>query len=81
MAAIIKTEFLKVKRYYILWAGVGLIGYRSYDKAVTWNLPMCLLSIFLIVGISVILIVAGKDKEPKKSKRNKGKQPARKKGW
>lgn len=29
MAAIIKTEFLKVKRYYILWAGVGLIGLMS----------------------------------------------------
>ncbi|KUE76698.1 lantibiotic ABC transporter permease [Ruthenibacterium lactatiformans] len=72
---------MTLSNIYPVTACLGLIGYRSYDKAVTWNLPMCLLSIFLIVGISVILIVAGKDKEPKKSKRNKGKQPARKKGW
>ena len=72
---------MTLSNLYPVTACLGLIGYRSYDKAVTWNLPMCLLSIFLIVGISVILIVVGKDKEPKKVKRNKEKQPARKKGW
>lgn len=25
MRAIIKTEFLKIKRYHIIWAGVGLM--------------------------------------------------------
>lgn len=59
---------------------LGMIHYRSYDAAVSWNLVTCTVSLAIVVAISAGLILCMKEKEPKQVKK-KAKKVAPKKGW
>lgn len=65
---------------YPITAGLGIVGYRSYDTAVSWNLPVCIFSLAFVVLLSAILILCIKNREPKPAKK-KDRKAAPKKGW
>ena len=50
---------------YPITAGLGIVGYRSYDTAVSWNLPVCIFSLAFVVLLSAIDVY----------KRQKGQSP------
>lgn len=65
---------------YPITASLGLIGYRSYDPAVHWNVFICLFSMTAALLISAFFVFTAKGKEPTKTvKRHK--KAATKKGW
>lgn len=66
---------------YPITASLGLIGYRSYDAAVQWNVSLCVLSVAISVGISALLIAVERDKEIKTCGRKKDRHSEVKKGW
>lgn len=72
---------MSLANIYPITASLGLIGYRSYDTAVHWNLALCILSMTFVIGISAILLVAGKESELKTVIKKKNKYMAPKKGW
>ena len=59
---------------------LGMVGYRSYDTAVNWNIGSCSCSLVLAVVISAILILCMKEREATQTKK-KAKKVAPKKGW
>ena len=65
---------------YPITASLGMVGYRSYDTAVNWNIGTCSCSLALAVVISVILILCMKEREATQTKK-KAKKVAPKKGW
>ena len=65
---------------YPITASLGMIGYRSYDTAVNWNIITCICSLTVVVSISVVLVLCMKEKEQKQAKKN-AKKTAPKKGW
>ena len=65
---------------YPITASLGMIHYRSYDEAVSWNTVTCMVSLAIVVAISAGLILCMKQKEPKQVKK-KAKKVAPKKGW
>lgn len=65
---------------YPITASLGMIGYRSYDTAVNWNILTCICSLAVIVVISAVLIICMKETELKQAKK-KAKKAAPKKGW
>lgn len=65
---------------YPITASLGMIYYRSYDAAVSWNTVTCMVSLAIVVAISAGLILCMKQKEPKQVKK-KAKKVAPKKGW
>ena len=65
---------------YPITASLGMIHYRSYDAAVSWNTVTCMVSLAIVVVISAVLILCMKEKEPKQVKK-KAKKVALKKGW
>lgn len=71
---------MSLANIYPITASLGLIGYRSYDAAVHWNIIWCAFSLVVVLGISALLILTKKDKEPQKA-RKKEKKAIQKKGW
>ena len=65
---------------YPITASLGMVGYRSYDTAVNWNIGTCSCSLVLAVVISAILILCMKEREATQTKK-KAKKVAPKKGW
>ncbi|HHW68579.1 MAG TPA: ABC transporter permease [Epulopiscium sp.] len=65
---------------YPITASLGIVDYRSYDEAVHWNILMCICSLILVVGISVMLIFGIKGQELKQINK-KSKKVVIKKGW
>ncbi|MDD4850107.1 MAG: ABC transporter permease [Gemmiger sp.] len=66
---------------YPITASLGLVGYRSYDAAVSWNFPLCLVSLASMVLLSAIMLAVGDEQEaPRPAKKSAG-QAAPKKGW
>ena len=65
---------------YPITASLGMVGYRSYDTAVNWNIGICSCSLVLAVVISAILILCMKEREATQTKK-KAKKVAPKKGW
>ena len=65
---------------YPITASLGMVGYRSYDTAVNWNIGTCSCSLALAVVISAILILCMKEREATQTKK-KAKKVAPKKGW
>ena len=65
---------------YPITAGLGMVGYRSYDAAVNWNIGTCSCSLGLVVVISAILISCMKGQEVVQTKK-KVKKIAPRKGW
>lgn len=72
---------MTLANFYPITAILGLIGYRSYDATVHWNIPVCIFSLAFVVGISAILVATMKDKEPMHVATKKVKPAAPKKGW
>ena len=54
---------------YPITASLGMIGYRSYDTAVNWNIITCICSLTVVVAISVVLFLCIKEKEEKHAKK------------
>ena len=48
---------------YPITASLGMVGYRSYDTAVNWNIGTCSCSLALAVVISAILILCMKERD------------------
>ena len=71
---------MTLSNLYPITASLGLIGYRSYDVAVHWNIPLCLCSILITVAIAALLIHCMKNKESTQTKK-RSKKSAPKKGW
>ncbi len=46
-----------------------MVGYRSYDTAVNWNIGTCSCSLVLAVVISAILILCMKEREATQTKK------------
>lgn len=69
-----------VANLYPITASLGMVGYRSYDTAVNWNIGTCSCSLALAVVISAILILCMKEREATQTKK-KAKKVAPKKGW
>ena len=65
---------------YPITASLGMVGYRSYDTAVNWNIGTCSCSLVLAVVISAILILCMKERKTTQTKK-KAKKVAPKKGW
>lgn len=74
------TGNMSLANIYPITASLGLIGYRSYDAAVHWNIISCAFSLIVVLGISALLILTKKDKEPEKAHK-KEKKSIQKKGW
>ena len=71
---------MTLSNLYPITASLGLIGYRSYDAAVHWNIPLCVCSILTTSAIAVLLILCMKNKEPAQAKK-RSKKSVPKKGW
>lgn len=65
---------------YPITASLGLIGYRSYDAAVNWNMPVCVFSMLIMIALTALIVLLIKDREPKKVIKKK-KNSTQKKGW
>lgn len=65
---------------YPVTASLGLIGYRSYDPAVHWNVFICLFSMMAVSTITVIIVCTAKGNVPVKAAK-KQKKTITKKGW
>lgn len=65
---------------YPITASMGLIQYRSYDEAVSWNPAVCLLSLLAALLICAVLVATAKGSAPVKAAR-KAKKGITKKGW
>ena len=65
---------------YPVTASLGLIGYRSYDSAVHWNVSICLLSMIAVLMISAAFVFTAKGNVPV-SPSKKHKKTITKKGW
>lgn len=65
---------------YPITASLGLIGYRSYDAAVNWNMPVCVFSMLIMIALTALIALLIKDREPKKVIKKK-KNSTQKKGW
>lgn len=65
---------------YPITASLGMVGYRSYDTAVKWNIGTCVCSLVFVVAISALLILCMKENEATQTKK-KAKKVAPKKGW
>ncbi|QAT49934.1 ABC transporter permease [Caproiciproducens sp. NJN-50] len=72
---------MKLANLYPITASLGMIHYRSYE--VHWNIPLCCLSIAVMLAISTVLILSmSGNVESKKPVKNKAKHKAPlKKGW
>ena len=71
---------MTLANFYPITASLGMVGYRSYDTAVNWNIGICSCSLVLAVVISAILILWMKEREVTQTKKNT-KKAAPKKGW
>lgn len=71
---------MTVANLYPITASIGLIQYRSYDKAVHWNTGLCGLSIFAALLVSAIMVVTAKNVSSGKTMK-KQKKIITKKGW
>lgn len=56
---------------YPITASLGMIGYRSYDNAVKWNIGICICSLLFVVAISALLIFCMKENEATQTKKSK----------
>ncbi|MDO5400756.1 MAG: ABC transporter permease [Eubacteriales bacterium] len=65
---------------YPVTASLGMIGYRSYDEAVNWNILSCACSLAVVLCICAALILCMKEHEPTQIKK-RVKKAAPKKGW
>ena len=65
---------------YPITASLGMIGYRSYDTAVNWNILTCICSLAVIVVISAVLIICMKETETQTGKEKSEKGDAKEKG-
>lgn len=65
---------------YPVTASLGMIGYRSYDPAVSWNIAACTCSLAAVVVISAVLVLCLKEPEPKRAGKG-SKKATPKKGW
>lgn len=65
---------------YPIMASLGLIGYRSYDPAVHWNVFLCACSLLAASLITAAFVMTAKQGEPAKAPQ-KTKKTAPKKGW
>ena len=75
-----KPGNMTLANLYPITASLGMVGYRSYDNAVNWNIGTCSCSLVLAVVISAILILCMKEREATQTKK-KAKKVAPKKGW
>ena len=73
-------SYMTLANLYPITASLGMVGYRSYDTAVNWNIGTCSCSLALAVVISAILILCMKEREATQTKK-KAKKVAPKKGW
>ena len=71
---------MTLANFYPITASLGMVGYRSYDAAVNWNIGTCSCSLVLAVVISAILILCMNEREATQTKK-KTKKAAPKKGW
>lgn len=65
---------------YPVTASLGLIGYRSYDSAVHWNVSLCVFSVFISVLVSAVFVFTAKEGESGKAVK-RTKKTVVKKGW
>lgn len=65
---------------YPVTASLGLIGYRSYDPAVHWNLFLCLSSMLIALFVSAVFVFTAKQSVWVKAAK-KQKKAIAKKGW
>lgn len=71
---------MTLANFYPISASMGLVGYRSYDMAVNWNVFSCIFSLSVALLISVGLVFTAKGSVPAKN-RKKPKKAVTKKGW
>lgn len=71
---------MAVSNLYPITASIGIIGYRSYDAAVHWNMGLCGLSMTAALLISAVIVAATGNVSPEKPAQ-KQKKAAVKKGW
>ena len=71
---------MAVSNLYPITASIGIIGYRSYDAAVHWNIGLCGLSMTAALLISAVIVAATGNVSPEKPAQ-KQKKAAVKKGW
>ena len=55
--------------FYPITASLGMVGYRSYDAAVNWNIGTCFCSLVFAVVISAILILCMNEREATQTKK------------
>ena len=65
---------------YPVTASMGLVGYRSYDEAVHWNPPLCILSLLAALLAAAFFVMTAKKSMTVKTAK-KPKQVITKKGW
>lgn len=65
---------------YPITASMGLVGYRSYDAAVHWNLLICTFSLLAALLICVVFVMTAKKSATTKTVK-KPKRIVTKKGW
>ena len=72
---------MKLANIYPITASLGMINYRSYE--VHWNIPLCCLSMAVMLAVSIVMILSmGNNFELKKPAKSKSKQKIQlKKGW
>lgn len=66
---------------YPITASLGMIGYRSYDSAVHWNMPLCAVSMCAMLGVTACIVRMAKEREGRAAVKKKEKQAVVKKGW
>ncbi len=65
---------------YPVTASMGLVGYRSYDAAVHWNVPLCIFSLLTALLITAALVMTAR-KSTAAQTAKKPKKVITKKGW
>ncbi len=65
---------------YPVTASMGMIGYRSYDESVHWNLLLCIFSLLAALMVSAVFVASTQNVSSAKAAK-KSKHKITKKGW
>lgn len=71
---------MSVANFYPIAASMGLVGYRSYDEAVNWNVFTCSFSLAVSLLVAAFLVFTARESTPPKAKK-KMQKTVTKKGW
>ena len=78
-SGLLASSKMALANIYPITATLGLIGYRSYDVSVNWNIGLNIISLALMILLSILITI--KSNINLDNSKEKKKKVKTKKGW